>query len=321
MRGEAATKEWASRAGAGIMAIRPLRFSPVSARTSPGSVLFAVGMLLVSMCSYQFGAALAKQLFPSIGAQGATACRLGLGAVILLLVRRPWRSWQPGRDWRALWGYGLAIGAMNLVFYMSLRTTPLGIAVALEFTGPLALALFGSRRLQDFVWIALVVAGLLLLLPLRGQVHALDPVGVLYALAAGVGWACYIVLGQRAGSAHGGDAVTWGTSIAALLAIPVGVAHAGSALFNPALLPFALGVAVLSSALPYSLEMIALTRLPTRSFGTLLSLEPAFAALAGVALLGERLSLLQWLAIAAIIVAAAGTALSVRKPVVEPLVN
>ncbi|MFK2930650.1 threonine/homoserine exporter RhtA [Dyella agri] len=293
----------------------------MSAHTSRASVLFAVGMLLVSMASYQFGAALAKQLFPAIGAQGATACRLGLGAVILLLVRRPWRSWQRGRDLRALWGYGLSIGVMNLVFYMSLRTIPLGIAVALEFTGPLALALFGSRRLLDFIWIALVVAGLLLLLPLRGQVHALDPVGVLYALAAGVGWACYIVLGQRAGSAHGGDAVTWGTSIAALLAIPVGVAHAGSALFNPALLPFALGVAVLSSALPYSLEMVALTRLPTRSFGTLLSLEPAFAALAGVVLLGEHLSVLQWLAIVAIIVAAAGTALSVRKPVAEPLVN
>jgi len=294
---------------------------PVSAHTSRASVLFAVGMLLLSMASYQLGAALAKQLFPAIGAQGATACRLGLGAAILLLVRRPWRSWQRGRDLRALWGYGLSIGAMNLVFYLSLRTIPLGIAVALEFTGPLALALFGSRRLLDFVWIALVVAGLLLLLPLRGQAHALDPAGVLYALAAGVGWACYIVLGQRAGSAHGGDAVTWGTSIAALLAIPVGVVHAGSVLFNPALLPFALGVAVLSSALPYSLEMVALTRLPTRSFGTLLSLEPAFAALAGVALLGEHLSLLQWLAIVAIIVAAAGTALSVRRPVAEPLVN
>ena len=303
------------------MAARPLRSSPVSAHTSRASVLLAVGMLLISMSSYQFGAALAKQLFPAIGAQGATACRLGLGALILLLVRRPWRTWQRGRDLRALWGYGLSIGVMNLVFYMSLRTIPLGIAVALEFTGPLALALFGSRRLQDFIWIALVVAGLLLLLPLRGQAHALDPVGVLYALAAGVGWACYIVLGQRAGSAHGGDAVTWGTSIAALVAIPVGVVHAGSALFNPALLPFALGVAVLSSALPYSLEMVALTRLPTRSFGTLLSLEPAIAALAGVALLGEHLSLLQWLAIAAIIVAAAGTALSVRKPVAEPLVN
>jgi len=284
-------------------------------------VLFAVATLLIAMSSYQLGAALAKQLFPAVGAQGATACRLGLGALILLLVRRPWRRWQRGRDLRALWGYGLAIGAMNLVFYMSLRTVPLGIAVALEFTGPLALALFGSRRLQDFFWIALVVAGLLLLLPLRGQAHALDPVGVMYALAAGVGWACYIVLGQRAGAEHGGDAVTWGTSIAALVAIPVGVAHAGSALFHPALLPFALGVAVLSSALPYSLEMIALTRLPTRSFGTLLSLEPAIAALAGVALLGEHLSLLQWLAIVAIIVAAAGTALSVRRPVVEPLVN
>jgi len=284
-------------------------------------VLFAVALLLVSMGSYQFGAALAKQLFPAIGAQGATACRLGLGAAILLIVRRPWRSWQRGRDLRALWGYGLSIGVMNLVFYMSLRTIPLGIAVALEFTGPLTLALLGSRRLRDFIWIALVVIGLLLLLPLRGQSHVLDPVGVLYALAAGVGWACYIVLGQRAGSAHGGDAVTWGTSIAALLAIPVGVAHAGTALLDPALLPFALGVAVLSSALPYSLEMVALTRLPTRSFGTLLSLEPAIAALAGVGLLGERLSMMQWLAIAAIIVAAAGTALSVGKPVAEPLVN
>ena len=290
------------------------RSSPVSAHTSRASVLFAVGMLLVSMASYQLGAALAKQLFPAIGAQGATACRLGLGALILLLVRRPWRSWQRGRDLRALWGYGLSIGVMNLVFYLSLRTIPLGIAVALEFTGPLALALFGSRRLLDFIWIALVVAGLLLLLPLRGQAHALDPVGVLYALAAGVGWVCYIVLGQRAGSAHGGDAVTWGTSIAALLAIPVGVAHAGSALFDPVLLPFALGVALLSSALPYSLEMVSMTRLPARTFSTLLSLEPAVAALAGVTLLGERLSALQWLAIGAIIVASTGTALSVRRP-------
>ncbi|MGH8158875.1 MAG: threonine/homoserine exporter RhtA [Rhodanobacter sp.] len=295
--------------------------SPVSPRSHYAPLLFAIGMLLISMVSYQCGAALAKQLFPLIGAQGATACRLGLGALILLLVRRPWRSPRRGRDTRALWGYGLSIGAMNLVFYMSLRTIPLGIAVALEFTGPLALALFGSRRLLDFAWIALVVAGLVLLLPLRGKQQALDPVGVMYALAAGVGWALYIVLGQKAGATHGGDAVTWGTSIAALLAVPVGVVHAGSALFAPALLPLALGVAVLSSALPYSLEMMALTRLPTRTFGTLLSLEPAIAAMAGVALLDEHLSLLQWLAIAAIIVAAAGTALSVHRPVAEPLLN
>jgi inner membrane transporter RhtA len=294
----------------------------MSSRSTVAPVALAVGMLLISMVSYQCGASLAKHLFPQVGAQGATAYRLGLSALILLLWRRPWRrSSTSQRDWRALWGYGLSMGAMNLVFYMSLRTIPLGIAVALEFTGPLALALFGSRRLLDFVWIALVVAGLALLLPLRGQMQTLDPVGVMYALAAGAGWALYIVLGRKAGVAYGADAVTLGTSIGALLAIPFGVAHAGSALLSPALLPYALGVAVLSSALPYSLEMVALTRLPARTFSTLLSLEPAVAAMAGVALLGERLSVLQWLAIVAIIVAAAGTALSVRPAVAEPLVN
>jgi inner membrane transporter RhtA len=299
----------------------------MSSRSTVAPLVLAIGMLLISMVSYQCGASLAKHLFPQVGAQGATAYRLGLSALILLLWRRPWRPSGTGqdtgrRDWRALWGYGLSMGAMNLVFYMSLRTIPLGIAVALEFTGPLALALFGSRRLLDFVWIALVVAGLALLLPLRGQMHALDPVGVMYALAAGVGWALYIVLGKKAGAAHGADAVTLGTSVGALLAIPFGIAHAGSALLSPTLLPYALGVAVLSSALPYSLEMVALTRLPARTFSTLLSLEPAIAALAGVALLGERLSLLQWLAIVTIIVAAAGTALSVRRPMLaEPLVN
>lgn len=285
-----------------------------SMSTNFSRVLFAAGVLLIAMASYQCGAALAKQLFPAVGAQGATAYRLGLAALILLAWRRPWRNAHGRESRRALWGYGLAIGAMNLVFYLSLRTIPLGIAVALEFTGPLALALFGSRRLADFVWVALMVFGLALLLPLREQAQALDPVGVMYALAAGVGWAAYIVLGQKAGAAYGVDAVTLGTSIGALLAVPVGVAHAGSALLSPALLPFALGVAMLSSALPYTLEMIAMTRMPARTFSTLLSLEPAIAALAGVAFLGEHLSATQWLAIAAIIVAAAGTTLSLRRP-------
>ncbi|GAA0684169.1 inner membrane transporter RhtA [Dyella sp. SG562] len=288
-------------------------------RTTHAQVALAIGVLLIAMVSYQCGASLAKHLFPQVGAQGATAYRLGLSALILLLWRRPWRRVHRGKDWRVLWGYGLAMGAMNLVFYMSLRTIPLGIAVALEFTGPLTLAMIGSRRLIDFVWIALVIGGLLLLLPLQGQVHALDPVGVMYALAAGVGWVLYIVLGQRTGAAYGADAVTLGTSIGALLAIPFGVAHAGTALLSPSLLPYALGVAFLSSALPYSLEMISMTRLPARTFSTLLSLEPAVAAMAGVTLLGERLTTLQWLAIGAIIIASAGTALSVRRPTaVEP---
>lgn len=266
------------------------------------------------MVSYQFGASLAKHLFPIIGAEGATAYRLGLSAIILLLLRRPWRSLPAQHNWRVLWGYGLAIGAMNFVFYMSLRTIPLGIAVALEFTGPLALALFHSRRLIDFVWTTLVIAGLLLLLPLRGIDKPLDPIGVMYALAAGVGWALYIVLGRKAGAAYGATAVPLGITVGALATIPIGIAHAGSALFSLALLPYALGVAVLSSALPYSLEMIAMTRMSTRTFSVLLSLEPAIAALAGVALLSEHLGPLQWSAIVAIMIAAAGTALSARHP-------
>src|SRR5690349_19797225 len=194
----------------------------MSSRSAVAPLVLAIGALLISMVSYQCGASLAKHLFPQVGAQGATAYRLGLSALILLLWRQPWRRLGSRRDWRVLWGYGLSMGAMNLVFYMSLRTIPLGVAVALEFTGPLALALFGSRRWIDFVWIALVMAGLALLLPLRGQIHALDPIGVMYALAAGIGWALYIVLGKRAGAAYGADAVTLGTSVGALLAIPFG---------------------------------------------------------------------------------------------------
>ncbi|MBN8887873.1 MAG: threonine/homoserine exporter RhtA [Rudaea sp.] len=295
----------------------------MSARSGSAPILVAIGALLVAMVSYQCGASLAKHLFPAVGAAGATAYRLGLSAVLLILLRRPWRSAPAKPNLRALWGYGLAIGVMNLVFYMSLRTIPLGIAVALEFTGPLALALFHSRRLIDFVWVALVVVGLILLLPLGDVEKSLDPIGVMYALAAGVGWAIYIVLGQKAGAAYGANAVTLGTSIGALVAIPAGFAQAGTALFSIDLLPYAFGVAVLSSALPYTLEMVALTRMPARTFSTLLSLEPAIAALAGVVLLSEHLGPMQWLAIGAIVVAAAGTALSVRRPTTadEPVPN
>jgi inner membrane transporter RhtA len=290
-------------------------------RSSLVPILLPIGALLIAMASYQCGAAIAKHLFSHVGAQGATAYRLGLGALMMLLVRRPWRTARRSSNWRALWGYGLSMGAMNLVFYMALRTIPLGIAVALEFTGPLAIALFASRQLMDFVWIVLAVIGLYLLLPLHGEAHALDPIGVLYALAAGVGWALYILFGQKAGMAFGADAVTLGVAIGALLAVPVGFAHAGSALFSTALLPLGLGVAVLSSVLPYSLEMIALTRLHARTFSVLLSLEPAIAALAGMVFLGERLVPLQWLAIASIVAASAGAAIGARQPVAEPLAN
>jgi inner membrane transporter RhtA len=285
-----------------------------SRSTSP---LLPVGSLLLGMLSFQCGAALAKQLFPLVGAQGATALRLGLGALILWLLRQPWRRLAGRQGWASLWGYGLTLGIMNLCFYMALRTIPLGIAVALEFLGPLAIALIGSRRALDFLWVALVVGGLALLLPWQAQTHALDPVGVLYALGAAVGWATYIVLGRRAGTAFGGDAVALGSAIGALVAVPVGVMHAGAALFSLSALPFALGVAVLSSALPYSLEMHALTRLPARTVGILVSIEPAMGALLGLMFLDEHLNAFQWLAIAAIIAASIGAVLGARKVPVE----
>ena len=285
--------------------------APMSSRfTSPA---LPVGSLLLGMLSFQCGAALAKQLFPLMGAQGATATRLGLGALILWLLRQPWRRLAGRHGWASLVGYGVTIGVMNLCFYMSLRTIPLGIAVALEFLGPLAIAVFGSRRALDFVWVALAVAGLALLLPYNEHTQALDPVGVLYALAAAVGWAAYILLGRRAGAAFGSDAVALGSAIGALVAVPVGLIHAGSALFTLSALPFAIGVAVLSSALPYSLEMYALTRLPARTIGILVSVEPAMGALLGLIFLSEHLSAFQWLAIAAVIAASIGAVLGARK--------
>lgn len=278
----------------------------------PSTSLAPFGILLLAMVSFQFGSALAKQLFPLVGAQGATAMRLGLGALVLWIVRRPWRRLAGRAGWKWLWAYGLSLGLMNLCFYMSLRTIPLGIAIAIEFLGPLAIALGGSRSRWDFLWLGLVVGGLALLLPWNAEVHSLDGAGVLYALGSAACWATYILVGRRAGAAFGGDTVALGSAIGALVAVPVGVVHAGAALFAPATLPLALGVAILSSAVPYSLEMVALTRLPARTIGVLMSIEPALGAVLGLALLDEHLDARQWLAIAAIIAASVGTVLGAR---------
>lgn len=278
-------------------------------------IILPVALLLVAMTSIQGGASLAKSLFPLVGAEGTTALRLCFGAIILALIMRPWRARLSLASCRSLLGYGLALGGMNLLFYMSIKTIPLGIAVALEFTGPLGLALLSSRRLLDFVWIAMAVFGIWLLLPTQQSAAPLDPLGMALALAAGLCWALYIIFGQKAGAAHGTHTVALGTLVAALLVTPVGLYSAGGALFSLDLLPVALAVAVLSSALPYSLEMIALTRLPARTFSTLMSMEPAIAALSGLLFLGERLTAHQWLAIGAIILASAGAAATIKPKV------
>ncbi len=270
----------------------------------------AVLSATVAMLSFQVGATFAKQLIPSIGAPGTTALRLGLSALLLVVLQRPWRSVPSRSAWPVILAYGVSLGAMNSVFYLALSRIPLGIAVAIEFVGPLAVAVLASRRRLDYLWVGLAALGLSLLLPITRSGAALDPIGVLYALAAGVGWALYIVFGQKAGRVQGASASTWGLMIAALLAVPVGVADAGASLFDPAILPFGLGVAIFSSALPYTLEMIALRRLSTKAFGTLMSFEPAIAAVAGAVLLHERLAITQWIAIGVIVLASAGAVAS-----------
>lgn len=276
-----------------------------------GSVGLAVGALLVAMLCFQTGASLAKQLFPQVGAEGTVALRTGLSALILIVLWRPWHARLTSSNWQALAVYGAALGIMNFLFYMALRTVPLGIAVALEFSGPLAVALFSSRRLTDFLWVGLAIGGLLILLPIR-HAAGLSWSGAALALGAGFCWALYIIFGQKAGASHGQYATVLGSIIAALVIVPIGYAHAGATLFKPAVFAYGFMVAALSSAIPYSLEMVALRRLPAQAFGTLMSLEPAAGALMGLVLLHEQLFFTQWVAIGMVVLASMGTALSVK---------
>ena len=270
--------------------------------------------VLGSVTALGVGTSWAKQaLFPVVGAQGTTAVRVGLSALLMLMLWRPWR-WRLSRaDAQAVALYGAALGAMNLMFYLSLQTLPFGLAVAIEFAGPLAVAIWSSRRAVDFVWVALAIVGLALLLPLGLSGSTLNPQGVLYAVGAAVFWALYIVFGKRAGHLHAGQSVSLGLLVAALVVVPVGVAHAGAALLSPSVLLVGVAVAAISSALPISLEMMALKRLPKEAFGIMISMEPAVAALLALALLGERLDTVQWLAIGCIVAASMGSAATARR--------
>jgi inner membrane transporter RhtA len=281
--------------------------SPRFANTLP---LLAV---LGSVTALGIGTSLAKQLFPQVGALGTTALRVGFSALLLLVLWRPWR-WPLSRaDAVSLLRYGVALGLMNLLFYQSLRTIPFGVAVAIEFSGPLAVAMLASRKPVDFLWLALAIVGLGLLLPFGQGALGLDVTGVLYALAAAVCWGAYIVFGKRVGHLHAGHCVALGLCVAAVTVVPFGIWHAGAALLEPRILLLGLVVAAISSAVPISLEMVALKRLPVEAFGIMTSMEPAVAALLGLLVLDEHLSGLQWLAIACTMLAAAGSSVTVRR--------
>ncbi|WP_217480012.1 threonine/homoserine exporter RhtA [Enterobacter chuandaensis] len=283
---------------------------PGLSRTS--SVWLPVAVILIAMLSIQSGASLAKSLFPLVGAPGVTALRIVLGTAILVAIFKPWRLRFKKEQRLPLLFYGLSLGAMNYMFYLSIQTIPLGIAVALEFTGPLAVALFSSRRAVDFIWVVLAVLGLWFLLPLGQNVSEIDLTGAALALGAGACWAVYILTGQRAGEEHGPATVALGSVIAAIVFVPIGMAQATESIWQWSVMPIGLAVAVLSTALPYSLEMIALTRLPTRIFGTLMSMEPALAAISGMVFLGETLTFTQTLALCSIIAASMGSTLTMR---------
>ncbi|MGP1924523.1 MAG: threonine/homoserine exporter RhtA [Arsenophonus sp. NEOnobi-MAG3] len=264
--------------------------------------LLSILLLLFAMISIQSGASLAKSLFPTIGALGVTALRLFLATIILFIIFKPWRKKLRCHSLKHLLIYGISLGSMNSLFYLSLERIPLGIAVALEFTGPLAVAMFSSRRAIDFLWILMVLVGLAFLLPIKNSINSLDAIGIIYALAAGICWGMYIIFGQRAGAGYGTATVALGLFISTLIFFPVGILTVGiEPLFNFSNLPIAVAVAILSTAFPYTLEMFALTRMPAKTFGTLMSLDPAIAAFMGMIFLNEDLTLTQWLALFCII--------------------
>jgi inner membrane transporter RhtA len=268
-----------------------------------------IGVLatLLSMISIQGGASFAKFIFPLLGSTGTCALRVCLAAALLFGVNRPKIFALSGREWLYTALYGISLGCMNLLFYHAIRRIPLGIAVAVEFIGPLVFAMLQSRSLLDFVWAVIAGTGILLIVPWHNT--GIDPIGLLFAMGAGLFWACYIFWGGKISRFMAGkDAVTLGMCIAGALALPFGIISGELGSLSPKLLVLGLGVAVFSSALPYSLEFMALKKLPAKTFSILLSLEPAVGALAGLAFLGEMLVMRQWAAIACVILASLGAA-------------
>lgn len=264
------------------------------------------GLVLVSIASMQIGAAFAKLLFPEVGPAGMVFMRVGFAAIILFALCRPSWNLQIQQHFKVLIGFGVVLSLMNLSFYASIERIPIGIAATLEFIGPLGLAALKSRRRLDLLWVLLAAIGVLLLAPVRGEL--LDGWGVLFALLAAFFWAMYIILSAQVGQAVSGiEGLCWAMAVGTVLLAPLGVISAGSALLQPKLLAIGFAVAILSSMVPYSLEMIALKSLPVNVFGILKSLEPMSAAIAGLLILRETLTAQSMLAIVLVSLAAAGT--------------
>ena len=266
----------------------------------------ALFLLLIAMISMQSSGSLAKVLFEQFPILTVSAMRLLLGSLILALIFKIWQLNFKQVKWKAIISYGLALAGMNALFYLSIDRLPLGIAVSFEFIGPLSVALYHARQKFDFVWVGLAILGLALLFPFE-QSHSLDPIGIALALGAGACWALYIIAGQKPTGISGNHTVCLGMFVGMLCLMPIALFMGmPSAVFEPSNFIYFIALAILASALPFSLEMIALRNLSALSFGTLMSIEPAIAALSGFIFLGEQLLWTQWLALATIISASVG---------------
>ncbi|WP_316849797.1 EamA family transporter [Pedobacter agri] len=271
-----------------------------------------VPAVLLSIISVQCGAAIAKGLFPEIGAAATASLRIGLSAIILLAAFRPNLTKLNAKQWKYVILYGLSLGAMNMVFYMAIERIPIGLGVTLEFVGPLLLAIFSSKKAIDFIWIVLAAIGIALIAPWTS--NGLNLTGVLLALLAGGFWAAYIILGGRISKImKGGEAVAVGMLFATLLILPFGIFSGGLNQLSPKLLGLGASLALLSSAIPFTLEINALKQLPARTFSILMSLEPAMAALAAFVFLQEYLSLTECIAVACVVIASAGSAITAKR--------
>ncbi|MGO4488517.1 EamA family transporter [Microbacterium sp. 2RAF4] len=277
--------------------------------------LVGVALVIGSCLSLPFGAAVAAQLFPVLGPWGVTSLRVAIAAVLLVVIVRP----RPGKwtrpQWLAAVLFGVSLAAMNGFFYAAIDRIPLGPAVAIEFLGPLVLAAVLTRKVRDFAWVGIALLGMVVL-GIDGLIGAepLDPLGVVFILIAAGFWAMYIRMSARVGALiPGSSGLAMGLVVAAVLLIPVGIPAVSTVAMDPQLLLLAAITAVLSSVIPYSFELAALRRLPQRVFGVLLSLEPAFATLAGWLILGQDATPLRMLAIALVIAASVGTTLGVRR--------
>jgi inner membrane transporter RhtA len=279
----------------------------------------SIALLIVGMLSIQFGATVAKQMFGVVHPAAITMIRTSFAALFLLALFRPWKQPMQAGAWPKVFFYGATLGIMNLLFYLSLKRIPLGIAVALEFIGPLGVALIASRRALDILWVLLAAIGIYLILPVSSLSGDLDPIGIALALAAGLCWGLYIIFGKRISEvASTAQAASYGMIFAAVAVLPFGLYEMKAELMTSGDFWWrALLVAVMSSAIPYSLEMVVLKRMDSKTFGTLMSIEPALAAGMGLFFLQETLSPLQVLAMLAIVTACLGATLTAPSKVVE----